>query len=104
MSDHIKIDLALIRATGEGLGLIKDVLQHAEAGQPDAGVLGSDELSEAMDDFVSNWKIHRGKLVSAAEAHQKMATESADAYQHVDTELAKELTKHSSPSAARAAS
>jgi hypothetical protein len=100
LSDHLKIDVTLIRATGEGLGRIKDVLQHADAAKLDAGVLGSDELSRAMDDFVDNWKIHRGKLVSAVETHQQMAIESADAYEHVDTELAKELTKRSAPGVA----
>jgi hypothetical protein len=49
-----------------------------------------------MDAFEDNWKIHRGKLVSAVEAHQQMAAQSADAYQHTDSELAHELTKHSS--------
>ncbi|MGH3865451.1 MAG: hypothetical protein ACRDQ4_04790 [Pseudonocardiaceae bacterium] len=96
LGDHLKVDVALIRATGEGLGRIKEVLQHADASKLGAEVLGSDELSQAMDDFVNNWKIHRDKLVSAVESHQKMATASADAYEHTDTELAKELTQHSS--------
>ena len=53
-----------------------------------------------MDDFVDNWRIHRNKLVSSVEAHERMATDSAEAYENTDEELAKELTKHSSPSAA----
>jgi hypothetical protein len=105
LGDHLTVDVALIRATGEGLGRIKDVLQHADASNPGSSVLGSGELSEAMDDFVSNWEIHRGKLISAVETHQKMATASADAYEHTDAELAKGLTKHSSsPAKARATS
>ena len=104
MGDHLKVDVALIRATAEGLGQIKNALEHADGRKPGREVLGSGELSQAMDEFVDNWKIHRGKLVSAVEAHQKMATESADAYEHTDTELAKELTEHSPPSGARVAS
>lgn len=104
LGDHLTVDVALIRATAGGLGVIKDVLQRADASKLGAEVLGSDELSQAMDDFVNNWGIHRGKLVSAVEAHQKMATESADAYEHTDAELAKELTQHSSPVGARVTS
>jgi hypothetical protein len=49
-----------------------------------------------MDDFVDNWKIHRDKLVASVEAHQKMTTDSAEAYESTDTGLAKELTKQNS--------
>lgn len=104
LSDHLKVDVALIRATGEGLGRIKDVLQQADASKPGADVLGTGGVSEAMDEFVDNWKIHRGKLVSAVETHQKMAVESADAYEQTDNELARELRESSSPDGARAAS
>lgn len=96
MGDHLTIDLALLRATGAGLGQIKDALQSAESTKPGAEVLGSGELASAMDDFVDNWKIHRKKLVSAVEAHQKMAIDSAEAYEDTDQGLAKELTKHGS--------
>ncbi|MGH3693491.1 MAG: hypothetical protein ACRDRX_05755 [Pseudonocardiaceae bacterium] len=93
MGDHLKVDVGLIRSTGEGLGRIKDALQHADAGNPGHQVLGSDKLSDAMGDFVGNWKIHRRKLVEAVEAHQQMALASAEAYTHTDTELAKELAQ-----------
>lgn len=99
MGDHLKVDLALIRATGAGLGRIRDALQHAEAASPGAGVLGVGGLAGAMDDFVDNWEIHRRKLVSSVEAHQKMATDSAEAYESTDEQLAGELTKPSSPGA-----
>ena len=59
------------------LGRIKDVLQRADATTPGVGMLGVGGVSEAMGEFVENWKIHRGKLVSAVETHQKMAIESA---------------------------
>jgi len=52
-------------------------------------------LAGAVDDFVDNWKIHRDKLVASVEAHQKMTTDSAEAYESTDTGLAKELTKQS---------
>ncbi|MGH3831279.1 MAG: hypothetical protein ACRDRS_12675 [Pseudonocardiaceae bacterium] len=105
LGDHLKVDVALIRATAGGLGQIKEALkQHADASKLGTEVLGSDELSQAMDEFVHNWTIHRGKLVSAVEAHQKMATASADAYEHTDAELAKALTQHSSPAGSRVAS
>jgi len=93
LGDHLTIDLALIRSTGVGLGRIRDALQHAEATQSGVGVLGSGELAGAVDDFVDNWKIHRDKLVASVEAHQKMTTDSAEAYENTDEGLAKELTK-----------
>ncbi len=77
MGDHLAIDLGLIRSTG-------------------VGMLGSGELAGAMDDFVDNWKIHRDKLVASVEAHPKMATDSAEAYENTDTGLAKELSEQSS--------
>ena len=96
MGEHLKVDLGLLRATGAGLGQIRDALQRAEAAKVGVEVLGSGELAGAMDEFVDNWKIHRGRLVSSIEAHQKMAVESAEAYANTDTELAKELTTHGS--------
>ena len=77
MGDHLTIDLGLIRSTG-------------------VGMLGSGELAGAMDDFVDNWKIHRDKLVASVEAHPKMATDSAEAYESTDTGLAKELSEQNS--------
>jgi hypothetical protein len=65
VGDHLRIDLGLIRATGAELGQIRDALQHAEAANPGAGVLGVGGLAEA--------------------------------YESTDTELAKELTRQSSP-------
>ena len=100
MGEHLKVDLGLLRATGAGLGQIRDALQRAEAAKVGVEVLGSGELAGAMDEFVDNWKIHRGRLVSSIEAHQKMAVESAEAYAHTDAELAKELTTHGSPGGA----
>jgi hypothetical protein len=41
LGDHLKIDLALIRATRAGLGRISDARWYAEATTPGAGVLGS---------------------------------------------------------------
>lgn len=96
VGDHLKIDLGLIRATGAGLGHIKDALRHAEATRPGADVLGSGELAAVMGEFVDNWKIHRDKLISAVDAHQKMAIDSAEAYENTDSELAKALTRHGS--------
>lgn len=43
------------------------------------------------------WETISGSLVSSVEAHEKMATDSAEAYESTDTELAKELTQQSSP-------
>ncbi len=103
VGDHLKVDLGLIRATGEGLKRIRGALRHAEVDNPGAGVFGPGKLSEAMGEFVDNWKIHRGRLLAAVEAHEKMAIDSANAYEHTDTELAKDLTAHSSPGGGRAA-
>jgi len=99
VGDHLKVDLGLIRATGAGLGRIMAALQQAEATQPGVGVLGSGELAGAVDDFVDNWKIHRKKLVASVEAHQKMALDSAEAYENTDEGLARELTKPASSGA-----
>jgi hypothetical protein len=104
LGDHLKVDVALIRTTAQRLGAIKDALQHPDASKPGREVLGSDDLSRAMDEFVGNWEVHRDKLVSALEAHQQMAAASADAYEHTDSELATALTQHSSPDGARVAS
>jgi len=100
VGDHLKVDLGLIRATGAGLGRIMDALQQAEGTQPGVGVLGSGELADAMDEFVDNWKIHRNKLVASVEAHQKMALDSAEAYENTDEGLARELTAPRSSGAA----
>jgi hypothetical protein len=77
-----------------------DALQQAEGTQPGVGVLGSGELADAMDEFVDNWKIHRNKLVASVEAHQKMALDSAEAYENTDEGLARELTAPRSSGAA----
>lgn len=51
MGDHLKVDVALIRATAGGLGLVKDALQRADASNPGAGVLGLGGLAEAISGF-----------------------------------------------------
>jgi len=106
MGDHLKIDLDMLRDTARSLGMIEEVLRRAEAdARNERGVLGSGELADAMDDFVSNWKIHRKRLIESIDKHQQAAHDSADAYEDTDRELAKALEGEgsSSPSGGRGA-
>ncbi len=92
MGNHLKVDLGSLRETGAALREIKEALQRAaDAARSDKGVVGSGELAHLLDDFVSNWEIHRSKLISSVEAHEKMAVECADAYEQVDRQLADAL-------------
>jgi hypothetical protein len=64
LGDHLKIDLALIRATRAGLGRISDARWYAEATTPGAGVLGSAGGAPPGGMVSYNNRVKQGKSTS----------------------------------------
>ncbi|WP_122816366.1 hypothetical protein [Nocardioides pantholopis] len=55
--------------------------------------LGSTDLANALDDFASNWKIHRERLCEDLEKFADWAVQAADGYAQADADLAAVLTE-----------
>jgi N-acetylglucosamine-6-phosphate deacetylase len=88
VATHVKVDPDLLDQVAGQLGEIASALRSADArAREDRGVLGHGGLASAMAEFVGNWRVHRERLLSSVEAHQKMASHSADAYRRLDDQL-----------------
>ncbi|MEU6732826.1 hypothetical protein ABZ929_06410 [Streptomyces physcomitrii] len=55
------------------------------------GTLGSSELVDVFEDFGSNWKIHRERLMEELEKLAKVLTQAGKAYDAIDHALAEAL-------------
>ena len=85
----IEVDLALLRETAGGLGMLLHEFERAAAVVEDAEqAIGRNALLDGMREFVDEWEHNRGKLLASIQAVYEAATESHDAYVRVDDELA----------------
>jgi hypothetical protein len=92
MSD-LKADTARIRECSSALQRIHD--EFANHANPAEGYgvseIGSSLLTDAFDEFASNWKIHRTQLEQELETLAKATEAAADTYDKADADLAKAL-------------
>ncbi len=92
MDECLKVDLDRLRDTARGLGALEHELSCAGKIVEDAvDDVGSHHVEAALHDFVSDWRIRRGRLVAQVEAVKDMAQTSADTFAQVDAELAAAL-------------
>ena len=89
MADRLKADIESIRHAGSTVHQISRQFAGAshlvDAYRND---LGSADLSDALHDFATNWKVHRERLCESLDAFGRWALDAADAYQRSDRELA----------------
>lgn len=93
MATHVSVDVPLLRQTGQRLAEISAVLHAAQTdGGRAAAAMAQRDLTAAMQDFESNWRIHRDQLIENIDAHQKLVVAAADAYQNLDAQMATALS------------
>ncbi|GHI92024.1 MULTISPECIES: hypothetical protein [Streptomyces] len=92
MSDQ-QADIDRIAECARELGKIHRTF--TKGADPAAGlgvsVLGSEKVIDALSSFGSNWKIHREKLAEEVNALAGITSAAAEAYETIDSELAKAL-------------
>jgi hypothetical protein len=91
MADLV-VDLDLLARTAGGLSVLIEEFSNASK------IVGASQsqiteptLIGALDDFASDWSVHRQDLLSSMQSVYKMATESRKAYIDTDDKLAQEL-------------
>ncbi len=89
MGDHLTADISRIReVSGRLTGLAGEFSQATTLAGSYAGCLGSLPLAGAFEDFASNWKIHRERLIGQLERAATLSKAAADGYQGTDEQLA----------------
>jgi hypothetical protein len=56
--------------------------------------IGASDLTDALDEFANNWKLHRKGLLGSMESLQEMAETSHETYVEADAELARAARQH----------
>jgi hypothetical protein len=86
LGGYIKVDIPLMRQTGQHLGEISATLKRAKA---DSGgvvaAMAQPDLARAMKDFESNWRIHRDQLIEQIDGHQQVVVGAANSYHELDS-------------------
>lgn len=86
-------DIGRIKESARALKRVHDTFEKRSnpAEGYGMGELGSRELLEAFDEFDSNWKIRRRKLMEELDKLHKITKTAADSYEELDSELARAL-------------
>lgn len=92
MAGYIKVSLDTIELLASDLGdLSEEFGAVATTSDSVNSTIGSGTVRDAVDDFASNWKTRRGRLLESIDAVKEMADSSAKAFSSTDLELANEL-------------
>jgi hypothetical protein len=80
-----------LRALGRTLGGVHGRLVHLTGKMSSLGgsVTGHDRLAAALEGFAEEWTFSLGKIKEHAEAVEAMVIQAANAYDEVDTEVAR---------------
>lgn len=91
---HVKVSTSDLEAMATQLKRLQSEFEDAK-GVVDGftGAMGSGEVAGKLDDFATNWNIHRKALCSQIELLGKTAEGAAKTYDGVDDHLAKALEK-----------
>lgn len=93
VSGQLRVDLGALDRTAHSLAALRAEFANAGHIVTDAErAIGAKPMIDALEDFSTNWKLHREKLLSAMDAVQAMAAQSAATYRQVDDELTRALT------------
>lgn len=89
MADRLVVDTTAVRDAATALNNLKAELDSAQDLTEDARTdLADAELAEALDDFATNWRHHRGKITASMERMAGVAAALADTLDEVDRALA----------------
>lgn len=93
MADHIKINTKELADIGDALGRLVDQFQNSgNIVHHYAGDLGSGRMADTLNEFATNWDVHKKSLLSNLQHLQSAATEGAKSWDGLDADLAKALT------------
>jgi hypothetical protein len=94
MTDSIKADLSQISvASRQVTGLAHEFGQASELADTPESVLGSAQVSSALQAFASTWSIRRQQLINDLEILAAHTREAVDSYHGTDQSLAAGLAK-----------
>ena len=97
MADHLAIDLGHLEEMSAALGQLSHEFGAAIRTVDDTGwAIGSGQLTDALEDFAGNWRIHRERLLEAIELLQKAAADTASTMRSCDDGLAATFTESAS--------
>lgn len=92
MADHIKINTGTLRDMGTQLGQLRDEFTHStDITGAAAGEMGSGDVAGALNNFASDWSTKRDQLTKGLDTLAKTATQSADTWDGVDSQLGKAI-------------
>lgn len=91
MSD-LDITVDDVRELGDKLRLIATEFENAEdIADEYADEVSHRDLAHELEEFAENWRIHRNKLMDGLRSLAEKATESAEGYDGIETELVNAL-------------
>lgn len=91
---RLNVDTTSVRNLAGNLQLVKSSLSEAQANSNVvAGQVGNEHLANVITDFSSKWDNRRTELVDQVDQLNSAATSIADAFEQVDSELARALTE-----------
>lgn len=86
------VDLGLLEQTAGELGVLIGEFGNASAiVASSSNSVGDPDLVSALEEFASDWRVHREKLLSSMQAAHQMADKSHRAYIETDDKLAQQL-------------
>jgi hypothetical protein len=94
MGDSIKADLSQISlASRQVAGLAREFGQASQLADTPESVLGSSQVSSALQAFASTWSIRREQLIGDLDTLAAHTREAVDSYHGTDQSLASGLAK-----------
>ncbi|KIX79734.1 hypothetical protein SF12_02885 [Streptomyces sp. MBRL 601] len=86
-------DIGRIKESARALKRVHDTFEKRSNPAKGYGMseMGSQKLLDAFDEFDSNWKIRRRKLMEELDKLHKITKTAADSYEELDSELARAL-------------
>lgn len=95
MADLV-VDYNLLESTAGSLSLlIEEFTNASKIVKSYQSAIGDPDLVGALNDFASDWQVHREDLLSSMKSVYQMATQSHKAYVDADDKLAQDIRKGS---------
>jgi hypothetical protein len=93
MADLV-VDYNLLESTAGSLNLLMGEFKNASKIVTSyQSSIGDPDLVGALDEFASDWQVHRDQLLSSMQSVYDMATKSHKAFVEADDKLAQDIRK-----------
>lgn len=92
MGTTLSLNTAELQDTGTALRQVAEEFTNASDNSTTIGdAVGHDELRSRIDEFISNWDDKRDEMVESIDGLGDVAEGIGDAFEEIETELAKTL-------------